>query len=110
MEKIRIITVLCILALAAFALSGCTTFNNFKEAFIDDPEDQSQIISIGVYEPMSGADKDSAKAELAGIELAHEVMPEANGFTGTSIPPKGICNTPFSELPYDIQIRSARRR
>ena len=39
MEKIRIITVLCILALAAFALSGCTTFNNFKEAFIDDPED-----------------------------------------------------------------------
>ena len=79
MEKIRIITVLCILALAAFALSGCTTFNNFKEAFIDDPEDQSQVISIGVYEPMSGADKDGAKAELAGIELAHEVMPEANG-------------------------------
>ncbi|MBQ9060865.1 MAG: ABC transporter substrate-binding protein [Firmicutes bacterium] len=79
MDKIRIITVLCILALTAFALGGCTTFNNFKEAFIDDPADQSQIISIGVYEPMSGADKDGAKAELAGIELAHDVMPEAGG-------------------------------
>lgn len=79
MNKIRIITAVCILALTAFALAGCTTFNNFKEAFIDDPKDQSQVISIGVFEPMSGADKDGAKAELAGIELAHEAMPEADG-------------------------------
>ena len=73
------IIVLCILALTAFALSGCTTFNNFKEAFIDDTADQSQVISIGVFEPTSGSDKDGAKAELAGIELAHEMMPEADG-------------------------------
>lgn len=79
MKRVRIITALCVLAAAAFALSGCTTFNNFREAFIDEPGDQSQAISIGVYEPMSGADKDAAKAELAGIELAHELMPEAGG-------------------------------
>ena len=79
MKRLRIITVLCILACTAFALSGCTTFNNFKEAFIDEPADQSRTINIGVYEPMSGADKDGAKAELAGIELAHMVMPEADG-------------------------------
>lgn len=48
--------------------------------------------------------------QLPPTEFKVRVMPEANGFTGTSIPPKGICNTPFSELPYDIQIRSARRR
>ena len=79
MDKIRIITVLCILGLASLALSGCTTFNNFKEAFIDKPSSQSQTISIGVYEPMNGEDKEGAKAELAGIELAHEMMPEADG-------------------------------
>lgn len=79
MKRVRIITVLCVLAATAFALSGCTTFNNFKEAFIDEPADHSETINIGVFEPTSGADKDGAKAELAGIELAHEMMPEAGG-------------------------------
>lgn len=77
MKKIRFSVVLCILALTAFALSGCTTFNNFKEAFIDEPGDETSAIIIGVYEPTSGADKDAAKAELAGIQLAHELQPRA---------------------------------
>ena len=79
MKKRHLITAVCILALTAFALSGCTTFNNFKEAFIDEPADQTGTINIGVYEPMSGADKDGASPELAGIELAHETMPEVEG-------------------------------
>lgn len=79
MNKIRMITVVSILVLATFALSGCTTYNNFKEAFIDEPGDATKDITIGVYEPMSGADKEAAEAELQGIELAHEVMPEVDG-------------------------------
>ena len=79
MKKYRLIPVLCILAALLLAMTGCTTFNNFKEGFIDKPAQDSADINIGVYEPMSGADKDAAKAELAGIELAHEVMPEAGG-------------------------------
>lgn len=79
MSRIRICTVLCILAMTAFALCGCTTFNNFKEAFIDEPGDVSKTIYIGVYEPMSGADKVSAQAEIDGIELAHEMMPQEGG-------------------------------
>ena len=79
MKKMRLTIVLCILLATAFALSGCTTFNNFKEAFIDKPGDTSSAIFIGVYEPTSGADKDAAKAELAGIELAHELQPAVDG-------------------------------
>ena len=79
MNRLKIITVICILTAAVFALSGCTTFNNFKDAFIEEPADQDRTINIGVYEPMSGADKEGAKAELTGIELAHEMMPEAAG-------------------------------
>ena len=80
MSKTRFFTVLCMLVITVFVLSGCTTFNNFKEAFIDEPADHSEVINIGVYEPASGADKDAAQAELTGIELAHEIMPEAAGF------------------------------
>ena len=79
MKKIRMITVLCVLAAAVFALTGCTTFNNFKEAFIDPPDTRTDTIDIGVFEPMTGTSKDGAQAELSGIELAHEAMPEVNG-------------------------------
>ena len=61
------------------ALSGCTTFDNFKTAFIDKPEEDAATILIGVYEPMTGADSESSKAEIKGIELAHELYPTVNG-------------------------------
>lgn len=79
MRNIRILSVLCILAMTAVSLAGCTTFNNFKEAFIDEPADHTRDINIGVFEPTSGADKDAAAPEISGIELAHEMMPEAGG-------------------------------
>lgn len=63
------------------SLSGCTTFDNFKKAFIDKPQDQGASIQIGVFEPMSGADKEGAAAEIEGIELAHEMYPSINGKT-----------------------------
>ena len=66
------------LFMAAF-LSGCTTFDNFKAAFIEKPQDQKASIQIGVYEPMSGADSKDAALEIEGIELAHEQYPTVNG-------------------------------
>lgn len=61
------------------ALCGCATYDSFKEAFIEDPEDTSTGINIGIYEPMSGSDKDAALPEIQGIELAHKLAPQVCG-------------------------------
>lgn len=61
------------------SMSGCTTFDNFKAAFIDKPQDKKATIQIGIYEPMSGADKNNAADEIAGIKLAYEQYPTVNG-------------------------------
>lgn len=53
---------------------GCATWDNFKVAFIDKPE-EIQTIKIGVFEPMTGADAAAAADEIAGIELAHQIYP-----------------------------------
>ena len=79
MKKIRAITILTILALSLMMLAGCTTMNNFKEAFIDKPQDKEAIIQIGVFEPLTGADADAAKDEIRGIELANKVYPNVHG-------------------------------
>lgn len=73
--------VACILTagLLALSLTGCTTFDNFKEAFINKNPQAGDTIRIGVYEPMSGADKDSGTLEIQGIQLANKLYPEASG-------------------------------
>ncbi|MCI8647113.1 MAG: ABC transporter substrate-binding protein [Firmicutes bacterium] len=70
-----------LLAAGVFSLSlaGCTTFNNFKAAFIDKNPQSGDTIKIGVYEPMSGADEKAGKLEVRGIELANELYPEVLG-------------------------------
>ena len=74
--KIRKIAAVAVTAvLTVTMLTGCTTFNNFKEAFLQQKKSSDVTIQIGIYEPMSGADSDAAKAEIKGIELAHEVYP-----------------------------------
>ena len=75
MKLRKTITILSIITLTLLTLSGCTTFDNFKNAFIDKPQDNDATIAIGVYEPMSGSDKAGAAAEVEGIELAHEMYP-----------------------------------
>ena len=78
--KIRKIAAVAVTAvLTVTMLTGCTTFNNFKEAFLQQKKSSDVIIQIGIYEPMSGADSDAAKAEIKGIELAHEVYPNIGG-------------------------------
>lgn len=78
--KIRKIAAVAVTAvLTVTVLTGCTTFNNFKEAFLQQKKSSDVTIQIGIYEPMSGADSDAAKAEIKGIELAHEVYPNIGG-------------------------------
>ena len=78
--KIRKIAAVAVTAvLTVTMLTGCTTFNNFKEAFLQQKKSSDVTRQIGIYEPMSGADSDAAKAEIKGIELAHEVYPNIGG-------------------------------
>lgn len=78
--KIRKIAAVAVTAvLTVTMLTGCTTFNNFKEAFLQQKKSSDVTIQIGIYEPMSGADSDAAKTEVKGIELAHEVYPNIGG-------------------------------
>jgi branched-chain amino acid transport system substrate-binding protein len=57
-------------------LTGCTTFNNFQETFLDTDTEKNERIRIGVFEPLSGSDKENGQLELQGIELAHEMFPK----------------------------------
>lgn len=78
--KIKKMTAVILVAgLFSLVLSGCTTFNNFKEAFINKDSQAGNTIKIGVYEPMSGSDEEQGKLEVAGIELAHSLYPTVLG-------------------------------
>lgn len=79
MKIYKSIAVILMLTLSVGIFSGCTTFDNFKAAFIEKPSDNKATIQIGVYEPMSGADKENGELEIKGIELAHEMYPTVNG-------------------------------
>lgn len=74
--------VLCLTLAASLVmgLSGCTTYNNFKNAFFSDGKVAAErTIKIGIYEPMTGQYKEQGKAEIAGIELANKLYPEILG-------------------------------
>ncbi|MDD4565364.1 MAG: ABC transporter substrate-binding protein, partial [Eubacteriales bacterium] len=78
--KCKIIAIRVILILMITTLfSGCTTFDNFQETFLGTGEEKNEKIRIGVFEPLSGSDKENGKLELQGIELAHEMFPRVLG-------------------------------
>lgn len=79
MTKRTTITITGLLIALVIGLCGCTTFDNFKEAFIDDTKDTENSVTIGVFEPLAGADKEAAQLEVQGIELAHKLHPEVGG-------------------------------
>ncbi|MBR6473301.1 MAG: ABC transporter substrate-binding protein [Firmicutes bacterium] len=83
LRKARIIALgLVVCLLCVFFMTGCTTYDNFKVAFLGgDPEVKEATIKIGVYEPMSGGYKQFGKDETAGIELAHSLYPTVLGKT-----------------------------
>lgn len=70
--------VFALLLVLAIMTAGCTTYDNFIE-YLNDEEDDSDTIRIGIFEPMTGSDKEAALPELTGIELAHELYPTVLG-------------------------------
>ena len=71
-------TALALALCLVLGLTGCTTYKNFYEAFFEKDKEQ-EVISIGVFEPLTGADAADAADEIRGIELAHEMFPEVMG-------------------------------
>lgn len=79
MKLRKIAAALTVAVFTASMLAGCTTFDNFKEAFLQKEKSKDVTIQIGIYEPMSGADSKAAEDEIKGIELANEVYPNVGG-------------------------------
>lgn len=75
----KLIAGILMAGLFSMSVTGCTTFNNFKEAFINKNSQQDDTIRIGVYEPMSGGDKEGGELEIQGIELANQLYPTVLG-------------------------------
>ena len=77
-RKLKATILIAVLVMCLTALCGCTTWDNFKAAFIDK-QDSSTTIYIGVLEPVTGADSKAAEDEIRGIQLANKVHPNVNG-------------------------------
>lgn len=77
--KKKITAAVC-LVLSLSLMTGCTTFNNFKNAFFmadgKNAAPSERTIKIGVFEPLTGENKTQGSLELMGIELANEMYPE----------------------------------
>lgn len=69
--RLRKIPMSVLAVFLALSLAGCTTYQNFKQAFFE--EKPSEIIKIGVFEPLTGVDAESASDEIKGIELANSL-------------------------------------
>ena len=67
------------LILCTVLFSGCTTLENFKSTFLEADAVEKDVIRIGVFEPLSGKEKEHGELELRGIELANELFPTALG-------------------------------
>lgn len=76
--KKKFITIICLILIVSM-MTGCTTFTNFKNAFFASDLIQNETIKIGVFEPLSGENKEKGNLELMGIELANEVKGEVLG-------------------------------
>ncbi len=76
----RVFTALMLMTALVFTLTGCTTFDNFKRAFIDkNSADDADAVYIGVYEPESGEFEQEGKNEIKGIELANSMYGSFRG-------------------------------
>lgn len=79
MRKYKKLSIVISIMLIMAMLSGCSTLDNFQEAFFNEKGAASETIQIGVLEPQTGGDSEKGKLEIMGIELAHELYPEVLG-------------------------------
>jgi len=78
MKKKHII-VSSIIICTMLLLTGCETFNNFRVGFFAPEEERGEVIRIGVFQPLSGAQQRYGELEVRGIQLAHELFPTVLG-------------------------------
>ena len=74
--KSIILAILLVFSLAT--VTGCSTFDNFSEAFLSEGA-ADDIVQIGIFEPLSGSDEEAGRLEVMGIELAHKLYPTVMG-------------------------------
>lgn len=75
----RYAALVMLIIMCAALLTGCATFENFKDTFFTTDAKDKNAVKIGVFEPLSGKEAEHGKLELQGIELAHELFPEVLG-------------------------------
>ena len=79
--SIRKLLLPAVLVLAAFVLSGCSTWSSFRQTFLSEPQNDTEpTITIGVIEPQSGRYASKGKDEIKGIELANSIYNNVDGY------------------------------
>lgn len=68
------------LMLTMIMMSACTTFDSFKNTFIDGTDNSENVIRIGVFEPQTGRYSDAGLSEIKGIELANSIYNTVDGY------------------------------
>ena len=77
MKKKKTYALLAVAAAFVLSLSGCATWDSFVAGL--SHEETEEVVRIGIFEPITGEDKEMGALEIQGIELAHELYPEALG-------------------------------
>ncbi len=77
-NKGKSIILLVMLVFHLFIAAGCTTYDNFSEAFLSEGTGEDTV-RIGIFQPLSGSDEEAGRLEVTGIELAHKLYPKVLG-------------------------------
>lgn len=72
---LRELALFLVVILAAVSLSACATLDAFVESISGPKAEPEGTVRIGVFEPMSGPDKQMGELEIRGIQLANELYP-----------------------------------
>lgn len=78
MREKKIAAVVLIVIASMLSMTGCNTYDNFKETFFGG-KTQSDTIKIGVLEPLTGNDAGSGKEEITGIEIGAKTFGQVLG-------------------------------
>jgi len=73
----RLASFILIMIMLITCFTACATYDAFIDEFVETDEKPEETVRIGVYEPLSGKDKEKGELEKIGIELAHELYPIA---------------------------------
>ncbi|WP_234123034.1 ABC transporter substrate-binding protein [Clostridium hydrogenum] len=65
--------ILALIMSASLALAGCDAKSNNKQKF------SSNVVKIGVFEPMTGANAAGGQLEVEGVKLANKLYPTVDG-------------------------------